>query len=138
MTESQAIPPEFLTVEEVAEIDKALLTAREKFTARVALYSLRSLKLIAANTGTAIADFNSKQIALWVEQDPSLSPEQGFDSNFKQFFSQLVISSLRPLKQIALEDNVAIEQVTTPQVIAWFEKEAKIRIEQGNEATFLG
>lgn len=127
--------PEFLTFEEVAEIDQALLSSREKFSARVALYSLRSLKRVAQEYGVAIEQLNAEQIMAWVAQDPSLHVE-GFDPEFKGFFSQLVISSLRPLKQIALEAGVAIESLTVPQVVVWFEKEAKQRLD--GEPTFLG
>ncbi|HEY9638968.1 MAG TPA: hypothetical protein V6C57_00710 [Coleofasciculaceae cyanobacterium] len=121
--------PEFLTFDEVAEVDKALLTARDKFSARVALYSLRSLKLIAEKYGVAIADLSSQQITSWVAADPTFQSQPGFDEGFKQFFAKLVISSLNPLKQIALEAEGAIEDLTVSQVVAWFEKAAKLRLE---------
>jgi hypothetical protein len=41
------------------------------------------------------------------------------------------------LKHIAQELNVAVEDLSVEQVIAWFEKDAKIRQEQGIEAAFL-
>ncbi|MBW4657664.1 MAG: hypothetical protein KME15_03245 [Drouetiella hepatica Uher 2000/2452] len=123
-------PPEFLTFEEVAEVDRALMTSREKFSARVALYSLRSLKLIAQKYGVAIADLDSQQIADWVAADPTFQANPAFDEGFKGFFTQLVISSFKPLKQIALTESGAIEDLTVPQVINWFEQEAKLRLEK--------
>ncbi|MDX2213459.1 MAG: hypothetical protein SFY66_09230 [Oculatellaceae cyanobacterium bins.114] len=129
---------QFLTVEESAEVDQAMMTARDRFSARVAIYSLRLLKQIAEAQTSAIADLKPQQIATWMEQDQSLEPANGTDGNFKNFFVQLVLSSLKPLQQIALEADVAIEALTVSQVVRWFEKEAKIRIEQGNGATFLG
>lgn len=117
---------EFLTPEECAEVDKALLTSRDKFMARVAIYSLRSLKQIAQQSGQTIADLNSQQIADWVANDPSL--QQSIDSNFKDFFTQLTISSLKPLNQSANDAGVAIEELTIPQLVAWFEKQAKLNI----------
>jgi hypothetical protein len=77
----------------------------------------------------AIASLTPPQIAHWIEQDDTLKPEVGFDSSFKSFFSQLVISSLKPLTQIAQVDGVAIEDLSLSQVIAWFEQQAKARIE---------
>lgn len=138
MTDLPSPPDQFLTPEECAEVDQTLMPARDRFTARVAIYSLRSLKQIAQQSGIAIADLDESQILDWVAQDPTLSPEQGFDNSFKSFFARLVISSLRPLRQIAAEANVPIESLTLPQVVQWFEKEAKLRIEQGKGSTFSG
>jgi hypothetical protein len=126
-------PPEFLTFEEVAEVDRSLMTSREKFSARVALYSLRSLKLISEKNQKAIADLNSQQIADWVAADPTFQANPAFDEGFKGFFTQLVIASLKPLKQIALTERGAIEDLTVSQVIAWFEQEAKHRLKQHPE-----
>jgi hypothetical protein len=58
-------------------------------------------------------------------------------SNHEKFLTRLTISSLRLLKHIAQELNVAVEDLSVEQVIAWFEKDAKIRREQGIEAAFL-
>lgn len=119
---------EFLTPEECAEVDKALLTSRDKFMTRVAIYSLRSLKQIAQQSGQTIADLNSRQIADWVANDPSL--QQSMDSNFKDFFTQLTISSLKPLNESANDAGVAIEALTIPQLVSWFEKQAKLNLDR--------
>lgn len=117
---------EFLTPEECAEVDQALLTARDKFSARVAIYALRSLKTIAAENGTTIEQLESQQIEDWVYQDESL--QAGGDREFRQFFAQLVIASFRPLKQAAQLGGVSIETLTVTQVIVWFEQEAKLNL----------
>lgn len=119
---------EFLTLEECAEVDKALLTAREKFSARVAIYALRSLKQIAQANGTTIQALQPAQIAAWIEQDDSL--QQGVDQEFRAFFIQLVMSSLKPLREVAATASTTIENVTVPQVLAWFEQVAKQRLEE--------
>ncbi|UBF29355.1 hypothetical protein K9N68_16870 [Kovacikia minuta CCNUW1] len=119
---------EFLTPEESAEVDKALMTAHDKFATRVAIYALRSLKQIAQQNSVAIATLDSQQIEDWVYQDESL--RQGIDREFKQFFSHLVISSQTPLKRAAEEAGVAIEGLTVPQVVAWFERNAKRKLEE--------
>lgn len=119
---------EFLTPEECAEVDKALLTSREKFSARVTIYALRSLKQIAEQANTSIAALESTQIEEWVYQDASL--QKTGDSEFRQFFSQLVISSLKPLRRIARESGIEIEILAIAQVVAWFEKEAKKKLEK--------
>jgi hypothetical protein len=119
---------DFLTAEECAEVDKALLTSHDKFTARVTIYALRSLKQIALQSSTPIVNLQSAQIEDWVYQDESL--QQSGDREFRCFFSQLVISSLKPLKRIAREAGVNIESLTIAQVVAWFEKEAKKKLEK--------
>ncbi len=124
---------DFLTPDESTAVDAALMTARERFSTRVAIYSLRSLKQIAQENGVTIAQLEPYQIEDWIFQDPSLQTENGFDSSFKGFFTQLVMSSLRPLTRMSNEAGVAIEDLTVPQVVQWFEKEAKLRLEQGNE-----
>jgi hypothetical protein len=127
---------EFLTPEECAEVDKALLTSHGKFTTRVAIYALRSLKAIAAYEKMAIADLQPHQIEDWVYQDPSLQQGLEMDQDgesarkFRQFFANLVISSTRPLTRAAQDLDVTVEQLTVPQVISWFEADAKKRLNQ--------
>ena len=119
---------EFLTPEECLEVDMALLTSHDKFSARVAIYALRSLKTIASQSGQAIADLQPEQIIAWVENDPSL--QQGIDANFRIFWSRLVISSAKPLQQIAAAQGGAIEDITVKQVVTWFEQIAQRKLAQ--------
>ena len=119
---------EFLTPEECADVDKALLTAREKFSTRVAIYALRSLKQIAQQSGVAIEQLQPYQVSNWVETDETL--QDGNDPQFRRFFTQLVLSSLKPLHQAAEEAGVSIAALTVPQVIHWFEQESKARLQQ--------
>jgi hypothetical protein len=58
-------------------------------------------------------------------------------SSPEKFLTRLTISSLKVLKHIAQEYNVSIEDLTAQQIIAWFEKDGKIRREQGIEAAYL-
>lgn len=117
---------EFLTPEECAQVDRALLTSSDKFAARVAIYALRSLKQIAQATGSAIEQLTPDQIEDWVYQDPNL--QAGLDSAFKPFFFRLVSSSLTPLNQAAQMNEATIADLTLLQVIQWFETEAKQKL----------
>lgn len=135
MTNPQPASVEFLAPDECAEIDRALMTSGDRFSTRVAIYSLRALKQIAQQSGDMVAELSAQQIADWVEQDPALNPEHGFDQEFKVFFGRLVISSLKPLRQISQESGVAIEALTASQVVSWFEKAAKLRVEQSRGST---
>lgn len=126
---------DFLTTfEGVEEVDKALLTTKDKFLARVALYSLRSLKKIAQESAQAIEETTPQQVLAWVEQDESIPIEVEDKESFQMFFTQLVMSSLKPLQRIATdEESGAIANLTAAQVINWFEKDAKLRLEQGDK-----
>lgn len=127
---------EFLTPAECAEVDQALLTAHGRFTTRVAIYALRSLKAIAAYENRAIAELEPQQIEDWVYQDTSLQGGAELDDNgesmrkFRQFFANLVIAATKPLTQAAADLDLPIEQLTVAQVIAWFEADAKKRLNQ--------
>ena len=59
------------------------------------------------------------------------------DASFESFFTNRVVASLRPLRQMATEAERAIEQLTVKQVVAWFVKDGKIPTEQGVDAAFL-
>ncbi|NJL69215.1 MAG: hypothetical protein HC849_07545 [Oscillatoriales cyanobacterium RU_3_3] len=128
---------DFLTPEECAEVDMALLSSKEKFSARLAIYALRVLKQIAEETGLSVTDVTNQQVMDWVKNDESIKGSIELDASFENFFTNLVLASLRPLKQIAVESEGAIEQLTVKQVVAWFEKDGKIRREQGADAAFL-
>ncbi|WP_242042000.1 hypothetical protein [Alkalinema sp. FACHB-956] len=118
---------DFLTVEECALVDAALLTSRDKFTTRVAIYALRSLKQIANTKTCTIAELSPQDIAHWIAADPSL--QSNVDSNFKTFFTQLVLSSLKPLNQAAESIPVSLENLSIEQLIHWFEQQAKQKLE---------
>lgn len=121
---------DFLTPEECTAVDQALLSSRDKFSTRVAIYSLRSLKQIAQETGQTVEAVSSQEIAEWVRRDRSAQAGLDTDPNFIQFFTQLVISSLKPLRRIAQQEQVAIADLGITQIITWFEQDAKRRLEQ--------
>ena len=58
-------------------------------------------------------------------------------SSPEKFLTRLTISSLRLLQHIAEDYGVQMEDLTAEKVVAWFEKDGKIRREQGVEAAFL-
>ncbi len=80
-----------------------------------------------------------------MEQSPIqfLSAEESEDINAalldssEKFLARLTMSSWRLLQIIAQETNTSVEELTHKQIIAWFEKDGKIRREQGKEAATL-
>ncbi|NBD15283.1 MAG: hypothetical protein GVY04_03815 [Cyanobacteria bacterium] len=73
----------------------------------------------------------------FLTEEESLDVDKALLSSPEKFLTRLTISSLRLLKTIAQEEGVAVEELTPEQIIAWFEKDGKIRREQGIEAATL-
>ena len=71
---------QFLTLEESADVDKALLTSSEKFLTRLTISSLRLLKIIAQEQGISIDELTHQQIINWFEKDSKIRREQGIDA----------------------------------------------------------
>lgn len=136
MFSSQPAPIEFLTVEEVTEVDRALLTTQDKFMARVALYSLRTLKKITEVTGQSIESVTPEQIEDWIAQDEAIQQAIDSDGVFLTFFTRIMLSARSKLHEISAETSTPIESLTVPQVVQWFEKEAKLRLSQSDNSAF--
>lgn len=118
--------PEFLTAEEAAKVDAALLATKEKFVARLAIYALRSLQQIERETGKKIENIAPEEVVQWIKKDESIQQQIDLDVNFTQFFSNLVVSSQKPLVQAAAATNTAIGDLTVEQLIAWFENQSRV------------
>jgi hypothetical protein len=72
--------PQFLSSEESADVDAALLSNSEKFLTRLTISSLRLLQIIAKDTGVAIENLTHQQIITWMEKDSKIRREQGIDA----------------------------------------------------------
>lgn len=73
---------QFLTPEESAKVDAALLAANEKFLTRLTISSLKLLKHIAQEYGVAIEDLDTQQIVAWFEKDGKIRREQGIEAAY--------------------------------------------------------
>jgi hypothetical protein len=80
MNEQTQSPMQFLSEDESADVDAALLSSSEKFLTRLTISSLRLLKIIAQDLGIAIEDLTHQQIIDWFEQDGKVRREQGVDA----------------------------------------------------------
>ena len=69
--------------------------------------------------------------------EESHSVDAALLASHEKFLTRLTISSLKLLKHIAQEKGINIEELTAEQVVAWFEKDGKIRREQGVDAAYL-
>ena len=71
---------QFLSPEEAADVNAALLDSSEKFLTRLTISSLRLLQIIAQDRQVAIEQLTHKQIIEWFEQDSKIRREQGVDA----------------------------------------------------------
>ena len=82
-------------------------------------------------------DFQQQPTTQFLSLEESAKVDAALLSSPEKFLTRLTISSLRVLQEIAKENNIVVEELTTQQIIAWFEKDGKIRREKGVEAAFL-
>ena len=82
MVESPQPNVQFLTPEESADVDKALLASSEKFLTRLTISSLRLLKHIAQDTGVTVEQLTHQQVIDWFEKDGKIRREQGVEAAF--------------------------------------------------------
>jgi len=72
--------PQFLTSQESADVDKALLSSHEKFLTRLTISSLRVLTIIAKDLQVSVEDLTHTQVIEWFEKDGKIRREQGIDA----------------------------------------------------------
>jgi len=118
-----------LTPDESARIDGALMTSRDKFATRVALYALRMLQQMNAID----RPLSAPEIRHWLQNSESskaLILEQGleWDAQFLDFWTQLIDSAQRSLMTIAQSLEISWLDLTIEQIVTWFEAEAKRKV----------
>ncbi|MBD2177666.1 hypothetical protein H6F42_12150 [Pseudanabaena sp. FACHB-1998] len=156
---------QFLTLAEAHAINGALLSTMEKFMTRITISSLRIIVKIAQELAIHAEELTPAQIVQWIERDALIRKEQGEDAAFlkwtsphpdldfedtredevtpaklsshEKFLTRMVISAMQALGAIAKDYSIHLEDLTAEQVIAWVERDAKIKREQGIEAAFL-
>ena len=70
-------PDRYLSPEESADVDAALLTSSEKFLTRLTISSQRLLQIIAQDSQTSVEGLTHQQIIQWFENDSKAKREQG-------------------------------------------------------------
>ncbi|AFZ36925.1 hypothetical protein Sta7437_3422 [Stanieria cyanosphaera PCC 7437] len=80
MNQAQPSPIAFLSPEESADVDKALLSSSEKFLTRLTISSFRLLQIIAQETGVSLDQLTHTQIVAWFEKDGKIRREQGIEA----------------------------------------------------------
>jgi hypothetical protein len=73
----------------------------------------------------------------YLSQSEAIDVEAALLSTHEKFLARITISSLRLLQQIAEEEQVKVEDLTTPQIIKWFERDAELKQSQGDTAGSL-
>lgn len=73
-------PDQYLSSEESADVEAALLSSSEKFLTRLTISSQRLLQVIAQDNQVAIEELTHRQIIQWFENDSKVKREQGSDA----------------------------------------------------------
>ncbi len=73
---------QFLTLEESAKVDAALLSIEEKFLTRLTISSLKLLRHIAQDVSVPMEDLTAEQVLGWFEKDSHIRREQGSEAAF--------------------------------------------------------
>jgi hypothetical protein len=73
----------------------------------------------------------------YLSRSEALDVEVAKLSTHEKFLTRITISSLRLLQQIAEEEGVKVEELTPPQIIKWFEKDAELKRSSGESAGSL-
>lgn len=79
---------QFLTPEESADVDKALLTSPEKFLTRLTISTSKLLKVIAKDLEVSIEDLTPQQIIQWFEADSKRKQEEGVNASVLKWDAQ--------------------------------------------------
>ncbi|NJN71380.1 MAG: hypothetical protein HC799_00435 [Limnothrix sp. RL_2_0] len=69
--------------------------------------------------------------------EESLSVDASLLTSPEKFLARLTISSQRLLVMIAKDLDCQVEDLSYQQIIEWFEKDSKVRREEGREAAVL-
>ncbi len=73
-------PDQYLSPEESADVEAALLTSSEKFLTRLTISSQRLLQIIAQSYQVSVEQLTHHQIIQWFENDSKIKREQGQDA----------------------------------------------------------
>ena len=110
------------------------MSSQEKFATRLAIYALRSLDRIAREKRKPIDSITPEEIGTWIASDRTLQGQIDIDASFSSFFTNLILSSMRPLQQAARDADVTLEQLSVPQVITWFEQKAARALRENTQS----
>lgn len=127
-------PEQLLTVEESAQVDAALMTSQDRFSTRMAIYALRVIRSIAQAQGMRVEAVGRAEIQHFLAADESMQAAiaaQGMelDPGFERFWTQLILSALRPLNEAAAIAGHDLETLSLENVIAWFEQQSKAKLQ---------
>ncbi|MEM9273190.1 MAG: hypothetical protein AAGA80_09550 [Cyanobacteria bacterium P01_F01_bin.143] len=73
----------------------------------------------------------------FLSKEESVDIDAALLDSSEKFLTRLTISSLRLLQIISEDLKIPVNELTHKQIIAWFEKDSKIRREQGKDAATL-
>lgn len=110
------------------------MTSKDRFSTRVAIYALRIMKQIAATKAMQIEGVGSEELGEFLDHDSAAQEAMAaqsmqIDGDFKQFWSQIILSARKPLGAIAQANQTGLDRINTDQIISWFEAQSKASLE---------
>ena len=127
-------PTELLSPEDSARVEAALMTKQDKFSTRVAFYSLGILRQIGREQNLspdAITLPDLQQFLRtndWMETTIAATGLT-LDDSFRDFWTQLILSAHRPLTQAAHQAGIPLDQLELQHLIDWFEHQSKAKVD---------
>jgi hypothetical protein len=118
---------QLLSPDASARIDTARLTAKQKFSTRMAVYALGVLKQIAAARQIPLDEVSQTMVIDWLTDHPIVNDtlsqnELGMDESFKAFWGKIILSAFRPLNEAAELANLPVEELSLECIITYFEQ----------------
>jgi antitoxin component of RelBE/YafQ-DinJ toxin-antitoxin module len=126
-------PTDLLSPEESAQVDAALMTNQDKFSTRIALYSLGILRQIAQEQNLPLEAIGSSELQQFLAQDNWMEQTIAatgltLDDSFRGFWTNLILSAHKPLTQAAQSAGITLNQIELQHLIAWFETQSKAKV----------
>lgn len=128
-------PESLLTPAEAQQVDLALMTSRDKFATRLAIYAWRILQDMVDLSGEAsLESLDRQKIQNWLATSPtarSLLTDHGleWDEQFLEFWTNLIDSAKRSLQTVSDALGIPVLELTVPQIIEGFERQAKAAVD---------
>ncbi|MEM6424131.1 MAG: hypothetical protein AAGF66_01885 [Cyanobacteria bacterium P01_H01_bin.119] len=79
---------QFLTPEESAQVDQALMTSPEKFLTRLTISTAKLLKIIAQELETPVESLTPQQIIAFFEKEAKTKQEKGVEESVLKWNAQ--------------------------------------------------
>ncbi len=126
-------PTELLSPEDSARVEAALMTKQDKFSTRVAFYSLGILRQIGRDQHLNLDAIGLSDLQQFLHNNDWMEATIAatgltLDDSFRDFWTQLILSAHRPLTQAAQQAGIPLDQLELHHLIDWFEGQSQAKV----------